>query len=278
VIHVQLRRLACGPLPGGTRGILCFRERRLRARVAVCAQVSALAVVLLLSGCGGSSGRPAQTQHRADLRPPALPVTQEIPQGARHPSRQHDPTRPQRRNRRPAHPTNATPIPRARVHQREHAQPQEHPQRQERLQHRVATSYTPARAPNPTSGKAAKFKKSYQSVVAQLTQSSRAIGTSLREAPSRTGAQILTTFRGLASRWQSQLSQLQTLKPPLNLVGDFNALTGAGTRVESDLNAIVAATANRSRAAGEQAVARIVMDILAARAADSTIEQKLTIK
>ena len=129
-----------------------------------------------------------------------------------------------------------------------------------------------------SSDQTAKFKTSYASVVGQLTQSAAAIGTAIQQASSQSDAQLLTAFNGLAKRWQSQLSQLETLKPPSKLAADFNTLTSAATRVESDLTAVVAAAATHSRAAGEQAGASIVTDILAARAADTALKQKLGIK
>lgn len=119
------------------------------------------------------------------------------------------------------------------------------------------------------------FKQGYGPVIAQLTQTSRAIGAALRGASSQTRAQILTTFRGLDGRWQSQLSRLQTLKPPSNLGPDFSAVAGAGQRVESDLNAIVAAIETRQAAAGGRAIASIVADLGAAASANARLEQKL---
>ena len=78
----------------------------------------------------------------------------------------------------------------------------------------------------------ANFKTSYESVANQLKQNSQAIGTAIQHAPKQTDAQIGATFHNLASRWQNQLSQLQTLKPPSNLAASFNTVTGAASRVE----------------------------------------------
>lgn len=126
-----------------------------------------------------------------------------------------------------------------------------------------------------TSDPAAKFKASYRSTRTQLKQTSQAIGDAIQQAPSQTDGQVRATFRGLAERWQTHLSQLQTLKVPAGMSTEFNTLTGAATRVESDLNAAVTAAATHSGSAAQQAGASIVNDITAARQADAVIAHKL---
>jgi hypothetical protein len=121
----------------------------------------------------------------------------------------------------------------------------------------------------------ASFKTSFDSAAGQLKQGSHAIGVAIQQASSRTDAQLAATFHQLASRWQHALSQLQTLTPPSNLAVTFNTLTGAATRVEADLNAIVAAAETHSSSAAEQASATLVTDILAAKSASTTITDKL---
>ena len=129
-----------------------------------------------------------------------------------------------------------------------------------------------------TSDQTANFKMSYESAANQLKQSSQAIGTAIQQAPKQTDAQIGAAFHNLASRWQNQLSQLQTLKPPSNLAATFNTVTGAASRVEADLNAIVAAAATHNGAAAQQASASLVTDILSAKAASTVITNKLGAK
>jgi hypothetical protein len=124
---------------------------------------------------------------------------------------------------------------------------------------------------------AAKFKTSYESARNHLRGLSQAIGTEIQKAPSQSDRQILTAFRSLAGRWQTQLSQLEALKPPGSVSVDFNTLTGAASRVESDLNAVVSAAATHSYSAAQQAGASIVSDVTAARRADATIAHKLRI-
>jgi hypothetical protein len=122
---------------------------------------------------------------------------------------------------------------------------------------------------------AATFKTSYASTRGQLQHISRAIGASIQGARFRSDGQILSAFRSLANRWQTQLSQLETLKPPAALSADFNTLTGAASRVESDLTNVVSAAATHSYSAAQQAGANIVSDITGVRRADATITGKL---
>ena len=101
-----------------------------------------------------------------------------------------------------------------------------------------------------SSDQTATFKTGFDSVAGQLKQSSEAIGV-------------------------DQISQLQTLKPPSNLAVTFNTLTGAASRVEADLTAIVAAAATHRSAAAKQASASLVTDILSAKSASTTITDTL---
>ena len=124
----------------------------------------------------------------------------------------------------------------------------------------------------------AKFKDSYQPVRVQLEKTSKAIGSAIQHARSQTDAQLLVTFRGLASRWQDQVSRLQTIKPPSKRAAAFNTITSSATRVESDLRAIVAAAATHSASAARQATASLLTDFLALRSADRTLARKLGLK
>lgn len=126
-----------------------------------------------------------------------------------------------------------------------------------------------------SSGHSASFKTGYASARSQLRQSSQAIGVAIQRAGSQSDGQIRSTFGGLASRWQTELSQLETLKPPSSVSAEFNTLTGAASRVESDLNAVISAAATHSYSAAQQAGASMVQDITTARQADAAISQKL---
>ncbi len=128
------------------------------------------------------------------------------------------------------------------------------------------------------SDQGAKFKTGILPVVNQFRDISHGIGTAIQQARSQTDAQIAAAFQTLASRWQNKLSQLETLKPPSSLAVTFNTLTGAASRVEADLTAIVTAARTHSSAAAEQASAGLVSDILSAKSASTTITNTLGIK
>jgi hypothetical protein len=129
-----------------------------------------------------------------------------------------------------------------------------------------------------SSDQTAKFKASFSPVITQLTQISRETGTTLEHAQGQTDAQLGTVFHDLATRWQTQLSQLQTLKPPANVATAFNTLTGAAARVETDFTAIVSAAQTHSKSGATQATTSVVNDILSAKSASTTITTKLGIK
>ena len=129
-----------------------------------------------------------------------------------------------------------------------------------------------------SNNQAAHFKSGYVSTANQLKQVSIDIGKEIQQAPKQTDAQVLAAFRGLATRWQNDLSQLQTLKPPSNLATDFNTVTGAASRVEADLNAIVSAAGTHSASAAEQAAASLVGDIQTAKTASTRITNNLDSK
>jgi hypothetical protein len=122
---------------------------------------------------------------------------------------------------------------------------------------------------------AAQFKTGYESAANQLKQVSIDIAKEIEQAPGQSDAQVATVFHSLATRWQSHLSQLQTLKPPADLAAEFNTVVGAASRAETDLNAIVAAGRTHSASAAKQAAAVLVGDVVAAKAASKKITNKL---
>jgi hypothetical protein len=126
-----------------------------------------------------------------------------------------------------------------------------------------------------SSGQTGNFKASYESRANQFKHDSQSIGAAVQGASGQTDAQLATEFQGLATRWQTHLSQLETLKPPATLAATFNTLTNAASRAETDLTAIVSAAKTHSKSAAEQASANLVTDILSAKSASTTITQKL---
>jgi hypothetical protein len=129
-----------------------------------------------------------------------------------------------------------------------------------------------------SSDQTAKFKAAYKTVTGQLRTTSQAVGAEIQKASSQTDAQIYSAFRGFASSWQMELSQLETLKPPASVAATFNSLTAAASRAVADLNAIAAAAATHSKTAAEQAAASLVSDVQSAKTANTAIRSKLGIK
>lgn len=232
------------------------------SRAVTLGQALTLAGVLMLLGCGGRSSSPsADTQGKTSVQHASV-VRARQQRRATHREHARTRSRPGARASQP-HP-----------HHRPGVQQPRQSHNQQRAHHPAHATH-PAHQPAPSIDASATFKKGYQVAIASLTQSSQAIGTALRDAPSQRGAQILRTFRGLSARWKSDLSRLETLTPPASVTGNFSALTGAGKRIEADLDAIVAAIAGHDAAAGKQAVVSIVADLVAARSANATLERKV---
>lgn len=129
-----------------------------------------------------------------------------------------------------------------------------------------------------SSDQTAKFKSGLSPAVNALKKTSQSIGTAIEHASGETDAQIASTFSDLAKRWQDDVSQLETLKPPSNLAATFNTLTAASSRAETDLNAIVVAAKTHSATAAEQASAALVTDVSSAKSASTKLTDKLGIK
>lgn len=126
-----------------------------------------------------------------------------------------------------------------------------------------------------SSDRTAGFKAGFDPVVSRFQQIAHSIAVAIEQASSQTDAQLATTFRQLAGQWQDQLSRLETLKPPSSLAVVFNTFTGAVSRAESDLTAIVSAALTHSKSAATQAGASLVRDLLAAKSAAVTILHRL---
>jgi len=122
------------------------------------------------------------------------------------------------------------------------------------------------------------FKPNFGQIVNQFKQTSHSIGLAIEHASSMPNAQIASTFSGLAARWQSQVTKLKALKPPPSVASQYQTLTGAATRTEADLKAIVAAARSHNGSAAKQAGASLVKDILQAKSASQTIGTKLGIR
>lgn len=124
----------------------------------------------------------------------------------------------------------------------------------------------------------AQFRSEYETVRGPFNQTGQAIAQELQRATGQTDAQLAAAFRGLSTRFQSQVSELETFKPPQNLAADWNSVLDAAKRVESDLTSVVAAAVTHSQSAGEQAGASLVTDAGELKSAATTIKQKLGIQ
>ena len=122
-----------------------------------------------------------------------------------------------------------------------------------------------------SSSQTANFGTSFSSTANQLKATSHEIGVAIERAPSRTDAQLASTFSALAARWQNQVNRLKALQPPSSVSTAFNRLKSSATRVEADLNAIAAAAETHNASAAKQATASLVTDILSAKSASTTI-------
>lgn len=122
------------------------------------------------------------------------------------------------------------------------------------------------------------FKTAYERVRGPLNQTGAAIGAEVEHAPSQTDAELAAAFRQLSSRFQSQISELETFTPPPSLAADWNSVLDSAKRVESDLTSVVAAAETHSQVAGEQAGASLVTDAGELKSAAATVKQKLGIR
>ena len=122
------------------------------------------------------------------------------------------------------------------------------------------------------------FKSGYNALRGPLNQTGQEIAAAINQAPKQTDAQVEQTFRSIAERFQSQVSKLQTLKPPSNVAADWNSVVSAATRMETDLNAIAAAAATHSASAAKQAGASLVQDAQSLTAAAAPVKSKLGLK
>jgi hypothetical protein len=147
---------------------------------------------------------------------------------------------------------------------------------------RVATALTAlvlvAGCGGGSSDTTSKFKAGYNSLRGPLNATGHDLAVELQQATNQTDAQVGAAFHSLATRFQSQLSQLETLKPPASVQAEWNTVSSAGNRLEADLNAVVAAAATHSKSAGEQAGASLATDAAALKAALLPIKAKFGLK
>src|SRR5437764_251184 len=98
--------------------------------------------------------------------------------------------------------------------------------------------------------------------------------TSPRHAPS---GFISHPVRRVSSGGGSSSRSMITGNPPYPRSAQYQRRTGAATRTESDLNAIVAAAQTHNAGAAKKATHQLITDILQAKSASKTIQTKLGI-
>lgn len=255
---------------GGLRSMM--GSRTLGARWTAGARLPVLAVILLVSGCGGGSSKtPAQAQNTASVSATAAAAVAQPPStSAQTPNRHRDGTLRHRASHPPPPHVKAGASNRTTIHRKRSAPVSTHRQR-------PSTHTIPTHASSPPVDQTATFKTAYLSAIAQLTQTSHTIRNAFTAAPSQTTAQFVASFRSLTTRWQTQLGELEALHPPAGVAAQFTSLTAAGRRVESALKALTAAARVHHRRASAQAVISLGTSLAAAHAADAAIERKLAV-
>lgn len=124
----------------------------------------------------------------------------------------------------------------------------------------------------------AKFKSGYNALRGPLNQTGDQLAAEINLAPKQTDAQVEQSFRGIAQRFQGQVSELQKLKPPASVAADWNNVLAAASRMEADLNAIASAAATHSATAAKQAGDNLVKDAQELTTAATPVKNKLGLK
>ena len=124
----------------------------------------------------------------------------------------------------------------------------------------------------------AQFKAGYNSVRAELNQTGQAIAQEISQASKQTDAQVSASFRSLAQRFSTQVAKLTALKPPSSVATEWNKVTDAATKVDSDLSAIGSGAGAHNSSATQKAAASLAEDASALTQAINPVKQKLGLK
>jgi hypothetical protein len=125
------------------------------------------------------------------------------------------------------------------------------------------------------SSSSANFKPGFEAVVTQLRASSTAMGSAIQSAANETDAQLSTSFKALATRWETESAELDKLTPPSSVASAFSSLKGAASRVGGDLDSIASAATSHSETAAKTATQKLVTDVEAIKTANQTIKTTL---
>jgi cytochrome c556 len=126
-----------------------------------------------------------------------------------------------------------------------------------------------------SSSSSANFKPGYTSAMKALGTTASQIGTTIEGAANQTDSALESTFKSLASHWQTGTGQLDKLTAPSSVSSEFASLKGAASRVETDLNAIASAASSHSQTAAKTAAEHLVIDLAAGKTADQKIRTTL---
>ncbi len=126
-----------------------------------------------------------------------------------------------------------------------------------------------------SSASSANFKPGYTSAMKALGTTASQIGTTIQGAAHQSDSQLESSFKSLATDWQTGTAQLDKLTAPSSVSTAFAGLKGAASRVETDLNAIASAASSHSQTAAKTAAEHLVIDLAAGKAADTKIRSTL---
>ena len=124
----------------------------------------------------------------------------------------------------------------------------------------------------------AQFKAGYNSVRAELNQTGQAIAQEISQASKQTDAQVSASFRSLAQRFSTQVARLTALKPPSSVAAEWNNVTDAAEKLDSDLSKIASDIGAHDTSGAQQAVASLAANAKALQKAITPIKQKLGLK
>lgn len=126
-----------------------------------------------------------------------------------------------------------------------------------------------------SSSSSANFKPGYTSAMGALGTTASQIGTTIEGAAGQSDSQLETTFKSLATHWQTGTGRLDKLTAPSSVSTQFANLKGAASRVETDLNGIASAASSHSQTAAKTAAEHLVIDLAAGKTADTKIRSTL---
>lgn len=147
-----------------------------------------------------------------------------------------------------------------------------------------ATSSTPTTASSSSAattssaaGGAGAFKAAFVADRAQFRALGNSLGKSLKQAGSKTDAQLATEFQNLASRAKAQANKLSQLSPPANLKPAVDKLVTGLNDVAGKLQKIATDATNHDAASAKADTIKMVEQSAQVKAADLQISNALNL-